>query len=107
MAQPLTQNVPTFCLACVETDNKFNVELVLKRWKYIYSELQKQNIYLMSYAADGDSRELKATYVYRFLLSFYHHPQHHLQHHLQDHFLHFCLTVTRLLYHKTGALGLL
>ena len=60
MVQPLTEKVPAFCLSCVGTDNKFNAELVLKRWRCIYSELQKRNVHLMSYAADGDSRELKA-----------------------------------------------
>ena len=47
MVQPLTENVPAFCLSCVGTDNKFNAELVLKRWQYIYSELQKRNVHLM------------------------------------------------------------
>ena len=69
MVQPLTENVPAFCLSCVGTDNKFNAELVLKRWQYIYSELQKRNVHLMSYAADGDSRELKAIQVSTQLLS--------------------------------------
>ena len=41
MVQPLTENVPAFCLSCIETDNKFTTELVLKRWQYIYSELKK------------------------------------------------------------------
>ena len=55
MVQPLTENVPAFCLSCVGKDNNFNAELVLKRWQYIYSELQKRNVHrLMSYATDGD-----------------------------------------------------
>ena len=69
MVQPLTENVPAFCLSCVGTDNKFNTELVLKHWRYIYSELQKRDIYLMGFAADGDSRELKAMQVCTQLLS--------------------------------------
>lgn len=38
MAQPLTINVPPFCLCCMGTDNKFTYEEVLKRWKYIVTE---------------------------------------------------------------------
>lgn len=34
MVQSLAKNVPAFCLSCVGTDNKFNAELVLKRWQY-------------------------------------------------------------------------
>ena len=32
MAKPLTHDVPTFCLACLGTNNKFTAEHVLKRW---------------------------------------------------------------------------
>ena len=54
--KPLTKNVPAFCLSCVGTDNiKFNAELVLTHWRYIYSELQKRNIHLMSYAANMEN----------------------------------------------------
>ena len=44
MAQPLWQNVPPFCLACLGTDNKFSAEDLLPRWKYITDECSRRNI---------------------------------------------------------------
>jgi len=41
MAQPLTVNVPRFCLACFGSDQKFTAEHVLQCWKHIYSECAK------------------------------------------------------------------
>jgi len=35
MAQPLCSSVPSICLACLGTDNKFKAEDVMLRWKYI------------------------------------------------------------------------
>ena len=69
MVQPLAENVPAFCLSCLGTNNKFDAEIVLKRWNYIYSELKKRDINLLSIGADGDSRELKAMQVSAQLLS--------------------------------------
>ena len=63
MAQPLTQGVPAFCLACLGTNNKFTAEHVLKRWQYIYLECKKLGITVISFGADGDSRELKSMQV--------------------------------------------
>ena len=76
MAQPLsqnvpafclacfgTQNVPAFCLACFGTNNKFTAEHILKRWKYIFLECKKIGIDVVSFGADGDSRELKSVQV--------------------------------------------
>lgn len=69
MVQPLTEKVPAFCFTCDGTDNKFNAELVQKRWHYIYSELEKLNIHVMNIGADGDSREIKVMQVSTQLLS--------------------------------------
>lgn len=63
MAQSLSEGVPAFCLACMGTNNKFTAHRVLKRWKYIYSECKKRGIMVVSFGADGDSRELKAMQV--------------------------------------------
>lgn len=60
MAQPLAANVPAFCLACMGINNKHDYTLVMKRWSYIVSECAKRNITVVSFGADGDSRELKA-----------------------------------------------
>ena len=43
MAQPVSEGVPAFCLACLGTDNKFCAELVLERWKYVYRMQKKGN----------------------------------------------------------------
>ena len=60
MAQPVREDVPAFCLSCQGTDNKFTAELVQQRWKTIYSECKVRGIRVLSYGADGDSRELRA-----------------------------------------------
>ena len=60
MAQPLGDNVPAFCLACLGTNNKFDFQLVQKRWSHIVSECHKRGITVISFGADGDSREMKA-----------------------------------------------
>ena len=59
MAQPLGDNVPAFCLACLGTNNKFDFQLVQKRWSHIVSECHKREITVISFGADGDSREMK------------------------------------------------
>ena len=41
MVQPLAENVPAFCLSCLGTNNKFDADIVLKHWNYIFSELKK------------------------------------------------------------------
>ena len=69
MAQPLCQNVPAFCLACLVTDNKFTAEQVLKRWKHINLECKKIRIDVVSFGADGDSRELKSMQVSSHLMA--------------------------------------
>ena len=57
MAQPLATIVPAYCLGI---NNKHDYTLVIKRWSHIVSECAKRNITVMSFGADGDSRELKA-----------------------------------------------
>ena len=59
MAQPLCQNVPPMCLACLGTDNKVSAEDLLPRWRYIVEECFKRNIIILSFGADGDSRIMK------------------------------------------------
>ena len=63
MAQPLNNCAPPFILACLSSDNRFDTEDVLKRWKYIYTECEKLNIEVISFGADGDSREMKSMRV--------------------------------------------
>lgn len=60
MAQPLENNAPCFCLCLFGTDNKFNFQDVLNRWKFICRELNGQGIKVAGISSDGDSRLLKA-----------------------------------------------
>ena len=69
MAQPLCEIVPAFCLAVMGTDNKFTAEDVLKRWNYLVLECKKFGISVVSFGADGDSRELNAHSLIMFLLT--------------------------------------
>lgn len=68
VAQPLKSGVPSFCLACIGTDNKFTATEVLLRWKYICHQLKKRGIRVISMASDGDSRLMCAM---RTTLGFY------------------------------------
>ena len=69
VVQPLTKGVPPFCLACIGTDNKFNAEVVMKRWQYIHDQLNQRGIHLVSIGADGDSQELRGMLVSAQLLT--------------------------------------
>ena len=60
MAQTLCLGAPSFCLACMGSDNKFSAQHVMLQWKYIYEECRKRNILVLSYGGDGDSRIMKA-----------------------------------------------
>ena len=60
MAQPLEENFPAYCLICAATDNRYNAELIIKCWKYIYDECLKHGIQVVSYGADGDSKQLRS-----------------------------------------------
>ena len=42
MAQPMCLRTPPFVLACVGTDNKFDGNQILLRWKYIYTECKSE-----------------------------------------------------------------
>jgi len=60
IAQCISKNVLAFCLACIGTTNCFTAEDVLRRWKYIYTQYLQQKILVVSFGADGDTRELRA-----------------------------------------------
>lgn len=62
MAQPLSQNVPAFCLACLGTNNKFPAEHITTM-EIHFLECKKIGIDVVSFGADGDSRELKSMQV--------------------------------------------
>ena len=63
MVQPLSEGAPSFCLACIGTDNRFDAVVVLNRWSHIFKECKKRGINVVSFGADGDSREMKAMQV--------------------------------------------
>ena len=54
-AQPLTDGVEAFCLACLGISNKFTSDLLIKQWKYIFTDCKKRGISVVIFAADGDS----------------------------------------------------
>ena len=60
MAQPIEENVPAYCLMCVATNNRYNAELITRCWKYIYDKCLKRGIQVVSYGADGDSKQLRS-----------------------------------------------
>lgn len=59
MAQALSEQIPAFCLACLDTNNRFSTDDVLKQWKHIYSQCQAHGITVVSFGTDGDTRALK------------------------------------------------
>ena len=63
VAQPLKKDTASFCLACIGTNNKFTAQQVLQRWDYIYTELTKRGVKIVSFAADGGSRLIRAMRV--------------------------------------------
>uniref|UniRef100_A0A1X7TPL7 Uncharacterized protein n=1 Tax=Amphimedon queenslandica TaxID=400682 RepID=A0A1X7TPL7_AMPQE len=69
MVQSLKEGVPSFCLACIGSDNKFSATDVLQRWKYINKELSLRGVRVVSFAADGDSRLMRAMHVTTHLIS--------------------------------------
>ena len=58
MAQPLTRGAP-LRICSFGSDNKFTADDVRRRKQTIAEELGKVGIIMISYAADGDTRELK------------------------------------------------
>lgn len=60
MAQPLAENSAAFCLTIFGSNNCFNTEDVLLRWKHIEDEARTHNIIVEGFASDGDTRCLKA-----------------------------------------------
>ena len=63
VVQSLQEGAPSFCLACIGSDNKFSAYEILMRWKYIHDELAKRGVKIINFAADGDSRLLRAMCV--------------------------------------------
>ena len=60
MVQPLKEGIPSFCLACLASDNRFTSKEVLHRWVHIYDQLKQRGITLLSFSSDGDARLMKS-----------------------------------------------
>ena len=58
MAQPLA-NVPPLRICSFGSNNKFTSDDVRRRVETIRDELKQAGITMLTYAADGDTRELK------------------------------------------------
>ena len=61
--QSLQDGIPSFCLGCIGTDNKFTANDILKRWRYINAQLSLRGIRIINFASDGDSRLLKSMQI--------------------------------------------
>lgn len=59
MAQPICDKFPAIRLCTFGSDNKFTTDDVKNRAITIEKELNKEGIEVLTYSADGDSRELK------------------------------------------------
>lgn len=60
MAQPLSYNIPAYCLSLFSTDNKFDTKNVLERWNFMKEEAKKFGITIAGFSSDDDTRLLKA-----------------------------------------------
>ncbi|XP_044758739.1 uncharacterized protein LOC123316627 [Coccinella septempunctata] len=60
MAQPLSAQVPAFCLSVFATNNTFKSQDVVKRWEMLRSEADKFGIRILGFSSDGDPKLLKA-----------------------------------------------
>ncbi|CAF1375253.1 unnamed protein product [Adineta ricciae] len=63
LIQPLsssTENISPYLLAAFGTDNRFISSDIIARWLHIYEECKTKGIRIIGYAADCDSRYLRA-----------------------------------------------
>ena len=60
VAKSIKVEVPSFTLAVIGTDSKYDHLLIKNRWNYIEKELNKLNIKVISYGSDGAGPFLKA-----------------------------------------------
>lgn len=63
MARCLNVNTPSFCLSLFGTDNKFTTGQVLKRWSYTERVVGSEEIDILGWASDGDTRCLRAMLI--------------------------------------------
>ncbi len=59
MAQPLSNSVSPLRICSFGSNNRFTSDDVENRMNSLVSSLKKEGVEVLSYAADGDSRELK------------------------------------------------
>ena len=60
MAQPLFEAVPAFCLCYFGSDNKFDNDQVMHRWKWMEKKAAEYGVNILGFSGDADSRILKA-----------------------------------------------
>jgi len=54
VAKPITVDTPSFVLAVLGTDSKYDSTIISKRWAYMKDQLSKRNIKIVSYGAERD-----------------------------------------------------
>ncbi|KAE8749159.1 hypothetical protein FOCC_FOCC004066 [Frankliniella occidentalis] len=69
VAQPLTPNAPSFCLALFGTDNKFSAKDVYRRWSWTSHCLKEVGVTIAGVSGDGDTKVLSAMYARSFSVS--------------------------------------
>ena len=60
VAQPIDIQSPSFVLSIIGTDSSYDAEVIMKRWKYIESEMNKREVKVLTFGADGAGPFLKA-----------------------------------------------
>lgn len=63
MARSLDVNAPSFFLQLFGTDNKFTTGMVLKRWSHTERVLSSEEIEVLGWSSDGDTRCLRAMLI--------------------------------------------
>lgn len=67
MAQPLVDKAPAFCVAIYGSENRFDHNSVLQRWKYLQTQANMHGIHIEGFSSDGDARCLKAMKISSYL----------------------------------------
>ena len=60
MAQPISDDCPTFCLGLFGTDNRFNALHCIKIWKWMHAQAKENDMEILGCSADGDGKLLRA-----------------------------------------------
>ena len=60
VAEPLTNDAPSFVFFVLGTDSKYDHTVILERWNHIEIEMKKRGVTIVSFGADGAGSFMKA-----------------------------------------------